>query len=95
MKANPSPNLQLAEEKITKGRNLQLVEEKITKGRKKRQIRKKEEKKHPLFDSLYLDLKKKKKHSFQLAYSSIGVGNRFSVFTDLHQEEFALLITVE
>ena len=26
----------------------------------------------------------KKKHSFQLAYSSIGIGNKLGVFTDLH-----------
>ena len=76
MKANPirpSPNLQLAEKKITKGRK----KRQIRKGRKK-----KEENKHSLSDSLHLD--SKKKHSFQLAYSSIGIGNKLGVFTDLH-----------
>ena len=76
MKANPirpSPNLQLAEKKITKGRK----KRQIRKGRKK-----KEENKHSLSDSLHLD--SKKKHSFQLAYSSIGIGNRLGVFTNLH-----------
>ena len=54
MKANPYPNLWLIEEKITKGKK----KIQIRKGRKK-----KEEKKHPLYDSLHLD-SKKKKHSY-------------------------------
>ena len=48
----------------------------------KKRVQKSEKKKKKNTHSLHLD--SKKKHFFQLAYSSIGLGNRLGVFTDLH-----------
>ena len=59
--------------------NLLLAEEKITKGRKKRQKKKGKKKKQSFFDSPHLD---SKRNTHWLAYSSTSVGNRFGVFIE-------------
>ena len=72
--------LQLAEEKITKGYSHQQIFSLQKKRLQKAEKRKKKKNTH----SLTLSILILKKNSFQLAYSSIGVGNRLGVFTDLH-----------